>query len=66
MIPFCGSRQIIFENYHCSIHKIKIPLSQASAPYHPNSFTLILPLSEGRVDEAWEPSNKIMFFLPPE
>jgi hypothetical protein len=49
-------------------HNIKIPLylSQASTSYYPNVFTLILSLSEGRTDKAWEPSNKIILFLAPQ
>jgi hypothetical protein len=33
--------------------------------YHPNVFTLILSLSDGRAGTAWEPSNYMMLFLPP-
>jgi hypothetical protein len=40
-------------------------LSQAATSNHPNVFTFILPLSEGRVGEAREPSNKPMFSPPP-
>jgi hypothetical protein len=42
--------------------KIKIPLSlfQASTPHHPNFFAEILPVSEGRAGEDWEP------VLPPQ
>jgi hypothetical protein len=36
-----------------------------ATPYHHNVFTLTLFLPEGRAGVAWEPSNKIMFFLPP-
>jgi hypothetical protein len=32
--------------------------------HHPNVFTPILPLSEGRAGIAWVPSNKILFFPP--
>jgi hypothetical protein len=37
-------------------------LSQASTTHHPNVFTPILSLSEGRAGIAWEPSNKMLFF----
>jgi hypothetical protein len=49
------------------IQKIKIPrsLSQASASNHSNAVTFTLPLPEGQMSGAWEPSNKIMLFLPP-
>jgi hypothetical protein len=29
-----------------------------------NAFTFTLPLSEGQVDEAWEPSNRIIPIIP--
>jgi hypothetical protein len=46
------------------IHENKIPpsLSQAFTTHHPNVFTLILSLSEGRAGIAWVPSN---YALPP-
>jgi hypothetical protein len=34
-------------------------------PYHHNVFTFTLFLQEGRAGVAWEPSNKMMLFLPP-
>jgi hypothetical protein len=37
-------------------------LSQAFTTHHPNVFTPILSLPEGRADIAWVPSNKILFF----
>jgi hypothetical protein len=33
-------------------------------PYYNNVFTFTLLLPEGRAGVAWEPSIKIMFFLP--
>jgi hypothetical protein len=39
-------------------------LSEATL-YHHNVFTFTLFLPEGRADVAWEPSNKMMLFLPP-
>jgi hypothetical protein len=39
-------------------------LSEAT-PYHHNVFTFTLFLPEGRAGVAWEPSNKMMLFLPP-
>jgi hypothetical protein len=39
-------------------------LSEAT-PYYHNVFTFTLLLPEGRAGIAWEPSNKIMLFLPP-
>jgi hypothetical protein len=38
-------------------------LSQAFTTHHPNVFTPILSLSEGRAGIAWVPSNKMLFFL---
>jgi hypothetical protein len=43
--------------------KIPRPLSEAIASNHSNVFTFALPLSEGQMGEAWEPSNKMMQFL---
>jgi hypothetical protein len=39
-------------------------VSQAFTTHHPNAFTSILSLSEGRVGIAWIPSNKMLFLLP--
>jgi hypothetical protein len=36
-----------------------------TTPYYRNIFTFTLFLPEGRVGVAWEPSNKILLFLPP-
>jgi hypothetical protein len=41
-------------------------LSQASTPSHPNVFTVILHLSQGRAGKTWEPNNNMMNLLPPE
>jgi hypothetical protein len=38
-------------------------VSQAFTTHHPNVFTPILSLSEGRANIAWVPSNKIFFSL---
>jgi hypothetical protein len=45
-------------------NKILPSVSQAFTTHHPNVFTPILPLSEGRAGIYWVPSNKILF-LPP-
>jgi hypothetical protein len=42
----------------------KILPSQAFTTHHPNVFTPILHLSEGRAGIAWVPSNKMLFFPP--
>jgi hypothetical protein len=51
--------QIIISTFTNQEIKIPLSLSQALAAYHPNVFTLILPLglSEGRASIAWGPSN---------
>jgi hypothetical protein len=38
---------------------------QTLTTYHPDVFTLMLSLLEGRADIAWEPSNYKMLFPPP-
>jgi hypothetical protein len=47
------------------IEKTKIPpsLSQVLTTHHPNAFTLILSLLEGRAGITWVPSNNLS---PPE
>jgi hypothetical protein len=52
----------------CINQKIKISLSLSFGftIYHPNVFTLIVSVSEGRAGIAWEPSNKMMLSLPLE
>jgi hypothetical protein len=60
--PLCCKRhQIILPGLCTStiIQNIKIPrpLFQATASNHHNVFTSILTPSEGRMSEAWEPSN---------
>jgi hypothetical protein len=57
------SFKIIISPY--SNQKIKIPLSASSFYCFATSTTVpILQLSEGQAGKAWEPSNKMMFFLP--
>jgi hypothetical protein len=38
-------------------------LTKATISYHSDFFTFILPL-EGRTGKAWEPSNRIIYFIP--
>jgi hypothetical protein len=47
------------------IQKIEIlrPLSEANTSNHLNIFTSILPFSERRAGEAWEPANKMKLFF---
>jgi hypothetical protein len=53
--------QIISTLSNESWNKILPPLSQAFTTHHPNVFTPILSLSEGRAGIAWVPSNKMLF-----
>jgi hypothetical protein len=39
-----------------------LPSLSSFSTYHPNVFTPILSLSEGRAGIAWVPSNKMLFF----
>jgi hypothetical protein len=57
--------QIIWTLSNVSWNKILPSLSEAFTTHHPNVFTLILSLSEGRASITWVPSNKILFFPPP-
>jgi hypothetical protein len=53
--------KIIFPNFRLTLiqeSKFLAPPSQATAYNHPNVFTFILLLTEGRTSESWEPSNK--------
>jgi hypothetical protein len=43
-------------------NKILPSLPQAFTTHHPNVFTPILSLSEGRAGIAWVPSNNMLFF----
>jgi hypothetical protein len=54
--------QIISTLSNESWNKILPSLYQAFTTHHPNVFTPILPLSEGRAGIAWVPSNKMLFF----
>jgi hypothetical protein len=47
------------------IQKSKFHCLSEVTPYHHNVFTFTLFLPEGRAGVAWEPSNKMMLFLPP-
>jgi hypothetical protein len=54
--------QIISTLSNESWNKILPSLSQAFTTHHPNVFTPILSLSEGRAGIAWVPSNNMLFF----
>jgi hypothetical protein len=56
---------VVFQIIDKTIRNSKLRcLSEANSYYH-NVFTFTLFLPEGRAGVAWEPSNKIMLFLPP-
>jgi hypothetical protein len=56
---------IVFQIIDKTIRNSKFRcLSEATSYYH-NVFTFTLFLPEGRAGVAWEPSNKIILFLPP-
>jgi hypothetical protein len=62
----CSPPDINSSNYFSKLYnslfqwiKIRQPPSQANICNHGNAFTFIIPLSEGRAGEAWEP-NKVM------
>jgi hypothetical protein len=62
-------------NYNFDIHQLANQNSavsvinrlcyQALTTYHPNVFTRILSLSEGRASIAWETYNYMILFHPP-
>jgi hypothetical protein len=56
---------IIFRIIDKTITNSKFRCLSEATPYHHNVFTFTLFLPEGRVSVAWEPSNKMMLFLPP-
>jgi hypothetical protein len=59
-----GNFQIISTLSNELWNKILSSLSQDFTTHHPNIFTPILPLSEGRAGIAWVPSKKMLFFSP--
>jgi hypothetical protein len=66
IIPCCRATKLV--NFKIistlsneSWKKILPSLSQASTTHHPNVFTPILSLSEGRAGITWVPSNKMLF-----
>jgi hypothetical protein len=55
---------IVFKIIDKTIRNSKFRCLSEATPYHHNVFTFTLFLPEGRVDVSWEPSNKMMLFLP--
>jgi hypothetical protein len=50
---------------YLSSNNLKHLMSQATASNHSNIFISTPVLSGGRTGGAWEPSHKMMLFLPP-
>jgi hypothetical protein len=63
--PCCGCRRFVFQIIDKTIRNSKFRCLSEAIPYHHNVFTFTLFLPEGRPGVAWEPSNKMMLFLPP-
>jgi hypothetical protein len=55
---------IVFQIIDKTIINSKFRWLSEASPYHHNAFVFILFLPEGRAGVAWEPSNKMMLFLP--
>jgi hypothetical protein len=55
---------IVFQIIDKTIRNSKFRCLSEASPYHHNVFTFTLLLPEGRAGVAWEPSNKMMLFLP--
>jgi hypothetical protein len=71
VVHFTVIHQITYRSqlpfHHTTINREKFRfLPQFSIPYYPNNLILIPPLSVGQAGKAWEPSDKMMLFLPPE
>jgi hypothetical protein len=49
---------------YCVLFEVRAEFLKYYLDYQ-NVFSLTLFLSEGRAGVAWEPSNKMMLFLPP-
>jgi hypothetical protein len=62
--PCCGCRRFVFQIIDKTIRNSKFRCLSEATPYHYNVFTFTLFLPEGRAGVAWEPSNKMMLFLP--
>jgi hypothetical protein len=56
---------LVFQIIDKTIRNSKFCCLPETSPYYHNVFTFTVFLLEGRACVAWEPSNKIMLFLPP-
>jgi hypothetical protein len=56
---------IVFHIIDKTIRNSKFRCLSEATPYYHNVFTFTLFLPEGRAGVAWEPSNKMIFFLSP-
>jgi hypothetical protein len=56
---------IVFQIINKKIRNSNLRCLSEATPYYYNVFTFTLFLPEGRAGVAWEPSSKMMLFLPP-
>jgi hypothetical protein len=63
--PCCECRRFVFQIIDKTIRNSKFRCLSQASPYYHNIFTFTLFLPEGRASVAWEPSNKMVLFLPP-
>jgi hypothetical protein len=63
--PCCRCCRFVFQIIDKTIRNSKFRSLSEATPYHHNVFTFTLFLPQGRAGVAWEPSNKMMLFLPP-
>jgi hypothetical protein len=56
---------IVFQIIDKTIRNSKFRCLSEATSYNNNIFTFTLFIPEGRTGVAWEPSRKIMLFLPP-
>jgi hypothetical protein len=56
---------IVFQIIDKTTRNSKFRCLSEATPYYHNVFNFTLFLPEGRAGVAWEPSNKMMLFLPP-
>jgi hypothetical protein len=55
---------IVLQIIDQTIRNSKFRCLSEATPYYHNVFTLALLLPDGRAGVAWEPSKKMMLFLP--
>jgi hypothetical protein len=60
----CECRWYVFQIIDKTFKNSKFRCLSEATPYHHNVITFTLFLPEGRTGVAWEPSNRMMLFLP--